>query len=528
MKNRLHTILIFLYPVFFYGQNIDKVELDYLQIPTVFHIVSSNELNNNEKLQIENQIKYMILSINDRLKVIDKNKIESGFDSVATIPKIELLLPECNIENKSIEPVSWHKIPNYYFRDFIPFIDDISLNQFGTLDKNHFLNIWIIDILGSDNDGANIAGYVPKKQLNDGIVLDIDDFSFMVQDPFIVIHELGHYLGLDHTWGKTGVTSNLHNCFDDDGINDTPKQKAPHIRGLYEYIQDSCDGKGKTNHQNFMDYSYDTGMFTEDQVEVMRNNLKTKRKGLLWKPNCSNSNKSILSNTKQRDKLGAPFNFNLRLRHNTNIDLKLKDLFERELGILYNEHNLEKLGLKIIGTDTFRDMLTNKKVNQGYIYKYLDIDKAKQIIASEDDILRKKKQKVFFNTKTGISSGDVAFLSHLNEIEKEAFKNATSGNLLILSQNPNIEFEFYADGKQISIAEMSATESAKVYNIQSGSYRIICRLKTFRLGIDDKAKPYNKIIADLTFEHLKRKDNKQTILLIRGNDDNSIYQVFER
>jgi hypothetical protein len=210
------------------------------------------------------------------------------------------------------------------------------------------------------------------------------------------------------------------------------------------------------------------------------------------------------------------------------MDLTLKDFFERELGIVYNEHNLQKLGLEIIGTDTFKDISTNKKVNQDYIYKYLDIKTAKQIIAAEVDIIRKKKQKIYFNIKTGISSGDVGFLYHLSDKEKEAFKNAPDGNLMILSENSKMIYEFYSEGKQISVAETLTMEDAKVYNLESGTYRIICKLKTFQMGMDDKPKPYNKQIADITFEHLKKQDNTQTILLIRGNNNNSIYQVFER
>ena len=42
-----------------------------------------------------------------------------------------------------------------------------------------------------------------------------------------------------------------------------------------------------------MDYSYDVGMFTNEQAEIMRNNIIIKRSGLLWKNNFNNSSELI-------------------------------------------------------------------------------------------------------------------------------------------------------------------------------------------------------------------------------------------
>lgn len=395
MQN-LTKILLLIFPVFFYGQNLENLKYEILQIPTVFHIVNSKELSRNDKLQIENQIKYLMFSVNDRMKIIDKDKLQNGFGAIAANPKIELLLPKCDIENNKINPISWHKVPSYYFRDFLPFIDDISLNQFGVLDKNHFLNIWIINV--TDSEEANLAGYVPNKLLNDGIVLDLKDFKSMLEDPFIVIHELGHYLGLKHIWGISGVSSKFHNCKDDDGIEDTPKQKKPHVVNNFDFVQNSCDGTGKTNHQNFMDYSYDTGMFTEDQVEVMRNNLKTKRAGLLWKPNCKEFSESVLSQTKQREKFGTRMIVNNLYPYGTITDRDMVELFN-SIGIIPTKEKLEQLGLKIIANNKFEDLATGEFVDQHQIYERLDLEKVK-VVANEttQTSLRDEVEQTFILT----------------------------------------------------------------------------------------------------------------------------------
>jgi Pregnancy-associated plasma protein-A/Secretion system C-terminal sorting domain len=93
-------------------------------------------------------------------------------------------------------------------------------------------------------------------------------------------HEMGHFLGLLHTWGEASSS----NCFYSDYCADTPPTSGD-SRGclLSKYV---CGNTVMV--QNYMDYSDDACMtlFTKNQVERMRTALKNglRRKELISSP----------------------------------------------------------------------------------------------------------------------------------------------------------------------------------------------------------------------------------------------------
>lgn len=358
-----------------------------LIIPVVFHVVYNNalpEFSNQDIIDI-------LLKINQGFNEVDTIKIDPHYRQIVADCNIKFVLAKKDKNNKNINSITWHQTDVQKFND-LDFFSRKKLMSYGFLSDDDYLNIWIADFGERVGFGVYPVGYWREKLRKDGVAIN----HTLVRNKFIspIIHEIGHYLNLAHIWEeRMGNDENDTSCDNDDGISDTPRQAGPNkffggdagSDNVFQFneIEKVCgDSTTAGNYQNFMDYAYQiNSMFTEGQKNSMRNAIFTYRKGLLRYSKRSNvTETSILGLTKQRDKLGAPFNFNQRLPYNTNIDLTLKGLIEKELKIDFNADNLQKLGLKITGTDKFQDYTTGKTVSQDYIYKYLDIEKAKLLV----------------------------------------------------------------------------------------------------------------------------------------------------
>lgn len=145
---------------------------------------------------------------------------------------------------------------------------------------DRYLNIWVCRVdeyLGYATGPDNIL--LPEE---DGVVINFANFGNIEPiDPNgrynmgrTTTHEVGHYFGLLHLWGK-----NASGC-GDDLVEDTPLQGNPHY-GCPTYPQISC--MTSNMYMNFMDYADDACMyfFTKGQGARMRAVLENFRKGLL-------------------------------------------------------------------------------------------------------------------------------------------------------------------------------------------------------------------------------------------------------
>tara|TARA_B100001179_G_scaffold229263_1_gene214688 strand:- start:2884 stop:5385 length:2502 start_codon:yes stop_codon:yes gene_type:complete len=164
-------------------------------------------------------------------------------------------------------------------------------------DSNNYLNVVVANISGSNwydfFTGVNGAeGYSTSM----GVVVGYQHFYYngdhpwavnssnptvpsFSTAPFLLAHEIGHHLSLEHLWGD------LIGCSGDDGVSDTPKQAEPNDLDDYNQtsqswnnIVDICGQSGVDgNYENFMDYSYalpsGKGMFTNGQKTKMRHYL---------------------------------------------------------------------------------------------------------------------------------------------------------------------------------------------------------------------------------------------------------------
>ena len=118
---------------------------------------------------------------------------------------------------------------------------------------------------------STIGGMVPVME-EDGIVIDPIYFTISPGAKILgrtLVHEMGHYLGLKHTWGQI-----IGDCDEDDGLQDTPPQQGPYF-DCPQHPQFSCGQKSMF--MNFMDFVDDecSKFFTRDQVSLMWTTLQT-------------------------------------------------------------------------------------------------------------------------------------------------------------------------------------------------------------------------------------------------------------
>ncbi|MEY3237435.1 MAG: hypothetical protein RI883_1536, partial [Bacteroidota bacterium] len=160
-------------------------------------------------------------------------------------------------------------------------------------DRNKYLNVFICDISNGANSGT--AGYAYRPTVTflpsssiDGIVLD---YNLGMNNENVLTHEIGHYLGLDHTWGGSG------SCSNDDGFADTPNTAGPSFNysGSCSGNQSTCSGV-QTQYENYMDYSNCTVMFTANQSSLMLTILTGIRNSLLLSPGCDPVNAPPVAN----------------------------------------------------------------------------------------------------------------------------------------------------------------------------------------------------------------------------------------
>ena len=149
-----------------------------------------------------------------------------------------------------------------------------------------YFNIWTVKKFAPQDDGNILLGYAQFPNTNlmstDGVVL----LASQMASGGTLTHEVGHWLGLRHTWGDATCG--------DDGVKDTPPARDPNyginlshfpyhvglapppgITGAWGCLGDSLNWAGEM-FVNYMDYSNDaaTTMFTIGQNEIMNFTLE--------------------------------------------------------------------------------------------------------------------------------------------------------------------------------------------------------------------------------------------------------------
>lgn len=174
-------------------------------------------------------------------------------------------------------------------------------------DPKKYLNIWVCDLTNSSGGGQTLGyAYLPgllagfgQNAWKDGLVVDYRYFgtngiAAPSSDGKTATHEIGHYLGLNHTFSEDNYP--VYNCLDNNGnticcdrdggnVDDTPATDGVYWGNVTSTTNNNtCNDLAYANafttdvidmDENFMSYSTSTWMFSQGQVDVMMATLNT-------------------------------------------------------------------------------------------------------------------------------------------------------------------------------------------------------------------------------------------------------------
>ena len=192
--------------------------------------------------------------------------------------------------------------------DMILESDDYNLKQIGAWNPTTHINIWVVNSITSLNMGPAVAGYAMFPSAHgstvDGIVVEAAFIHNHPDDVKVLVHEMGHYLGLYHTF-EGGCVNN--DCTTDgDKVCDTPPDNSispvpctgsvntchtdsddPSSNNPFRTIANGGLGDQPDMFQNYMDYGFQScqNTFTDGQRSRMRSSLLNARASLLNTPN---------------------------------------------------------------------------------------------------------------------------------------------------------------------------------------------------------------------------------------------------
>lgn len=322
-----------------------RIQEGIIQIPIVVHVIHNRiggDIGGNNNTNIsDQQIFSQIKALNEDFR---RKQGTLGFNAnpVGSDMQIEFFLAQ---QDDFGNPSSG--ITRTYFNKntFDVFSDLGQIAKLSYWDSNKFLNIWVVDFSGvylgyGEFPGAAVDGLelTDPPEKTDGIFIDYEAFgrkngtanNGLYSFGRTLTHEVGHWLGLLHTWGDTRCGT--------DYCSDTPQAERENDSETCRDIFSRCTGVASRNMiENYMDYTPDSCMniFTTDQKNRVRTvlELSPRRRRLVLNsqfllPSNDVVALKVISNPGDQSKLA----FQILLPGFQDFSLRFFDVFGREVG----------------------------------------------------------------------------------------------------------------------------------------------------------------------------------------------------
>ena len=360
-------------------ENINK-QKDIITIPIVVHVIYKNTHSNiGSGTNISNeQIEDAIRILNEDFSKTNPafpNPPRNTFINYAADVQIQFCLANSDENGNPTNGVT--RTPTTK-SDFDPDSEanDMKRNSTGGKDgwdPEKYLNIWVCNLAVSPSGGMTLGyAYLPgslwsNQMWRDGLVVDFQYFgtigaSAASNDGSTTTHEIGHYLGLLHTFCEETDNNGNPTCCDNDdvwwggNIDDTPASEGIYWGSVNSSTNNNtCNDLSYSNvfntnvldmDENFMSYSSDVWMFTNKQASVMNGTMNNYRSSLKNSPalvNCTGivGNNNLLNNNQIRI-YPNPSNGKILIQNLSNITIE-KILVRNVLGdiiLLSNNINL--------------------------------------------------------------------------------------------------------------------------------------------------------------------------------------------
>ena len=315
------------------NENIDWIKANHskkitINIPVVIHIIHKNTHSNiGVGTNISNA------QIEDALKILNEdysktnpeypNPPRNTFLNYWGNPNMNFCLastdpsgnPTNGITRTSTTVGSWDADDNFESNAMKKTVNG-GMNGW---DPANYLNIWVCNLSNSNGGGMTLGyAYLPGLQSwnawKDGLVIDFQYFGTIdgastSSDGRTATHEIGHYLGLMHTFCEDTDNQGNPICCDNDNnnwggnVDDTPATKDIYFGSVTSSTNNNtCNDLSYSNlfttnvkdmDENYMSYASNTWMFSIDQVNVMNATLNGYRSSLKNTDVSMNCNGSI-------------------------------------------------------------------------------------------------------------------------------------------------------------------------------------------------------------------------------------------